>query len=92
LAYDFWSRWCKEFIPTLQARSKWTNSSMNLTHGDVVLLQEENLSRSMWPLGLVIKTEPDSQGLVRTVLLCSNEKELRRSIHKCILLLRKSDD
>ena len=92
LASDFWSRWRKEFIPTLQMRTKWTKKSMNLSQGDVVLLQEDNVSRSDWPLGIVVDTETDSHGLVRTVQLRSKGKLLRRPIHNCVLLIRKDDN
>ena len=34
LADEFWSRWRKEFLPTLQARSKWTTENRNFKIND----------------------------------------------------------
>jgi hypothetical protein len=67
----FWTRWKKEYLLTLQERNKWQQPKRNLMTGDVVILREENAPRNMWPLGLVVDTEPDSRGFVRTVLCIS---------------------
>lgn len=40
---DFWSRWQKEYLPTLQKRYKWPGPQPNLSVGDMVLLQDDNL-------------------------------------------------
>ncbi|XP_069109978.1 uncharacterized protein [Argopecten irradians] len=67
LAEQFWSRWRKEFLPVLQARRKWNHESRNLEEGDVVLMKDEQTARNDWPLGVITRTFPSEDGLVRKV-------------------------
>ena len=41
LAEEFWSRWRKEFLSTLQTRSKWTTEKRNFKINDIVLIQTD---------------------------------------------------
>lgn len=43
LANEFWYRWKREFLQTLQTRSKWIKPHRNMKIGDIVLLKEEKL-------------------------------------------------
>ena len=52
---QFWKRWRKEFLPSLNVRKKWFHPRHNLKEGDVVLIVEPNASRGEWPLGRVIE-------------------------------------
>ncbi len=83
----FWTRWKKEYLLTLQERNKWQQPKRNLMTGDVVILREENAPRNMWPLGLVVDTEPDSRGFVRTVIVKTKENVYKRPVSKIVLLL-----
>ena len=56
---------------------------------DVVILKEENTPRNVWPLGLIVDTEPDAQGFVRTVMVKTNEAVYKTPISKIVLLLAK---
>ena len=49
LANDFWTRWCKEYLQSLQDCSKWNNQKRNLKQGDIVLLVQDNVPRNCWP-------------------------------------------
>ena len=49
IAGEFWSRWRKEFLQSLQARQKWDISKRNVQVGDVVLLKED-IGRNKWPM------------------------------------------
>jgi len=40
LANTFWSRWRREYLTSLQSRSKWQEERRNLREGDVVLLKD----------------------------------------------------
>ena len=68
IAGEFWSRWRKEFLQSLQARQKWNISKRNFQVGDLVLLKE-HLGRNKWPMARIVGTEPDSCGIVRSVQL-----------------------
>ena len=65
----FWSRWKREYLSTLQERQKWNHPKRNLQIGDIVLIKDDNTPRNNWALGRIVSTEPDDQGLVRSVHL-----------------------
>ena len=67
LANEFWCRWRKEFLLSLQQRNKWTHPRRNLTVGDVVIVKEDTLPRNCWQLARVSKTYPSKDGHVRSV-------------------------
>ena len=90
LANQFWNRWRKEFLVTLQQRNKWTSPKRNFQINDVVLIKEENSPRNQWPMGRVVNViKSDHDDLVRTVdLYCSvSNSTLKRPIHKLVLLV-----
>jgi hypothetical protein len=67
LANVFWSRWRKEFLPTLQLRRKWRHEHPNLQEGDLVLLRSKEIARSMWPIARITKAYESTDGKVRKV-------------------------
>ncbi|XP_057209258.1 uncharacterized protein LOC130566061 isoform X1 [Triplophysa rosa] len=95
LANEFWSRWRKEYISTLQPRRKWHVTHRNLVFGDVVLLKQAQFPRNDWPLGLISSVFPSSDGKVRKVEVRTtsggNVKTFLRPISDVILLLAKED-
>lgn len=66
LAEQFWSRWRKEYLINLSLRQKWFLPKRNLKIGDVVIVQDE-VPRNEWPLGMVVETSTNQEGLVRAV-------------------------
>ena len=62
LANVFWSKWQKEFLPTLQPHGKWQEQVRNLEAGDLILLRCRNAARNEWPLALVIKAKMAKYG------------------------------
>ena len=91
LANLFSTRWKREYLLTFQQRAKWNSPKRNLAAGDVVLVKDDSCPRSVWPMGRVVRTEPDKNGLVRTVHLKTQTSELRRPVHKVVLLLAKEE-
>ena len=87
LASEFWKRWRKEYLQTLQQRQKWNDRKPNLQDGDVVLIVENDTPRNLWKLGRVTKTFPDQNGLVRTVELKTQTMTTRRPVNKLVLLV-----
>ncbi|KAK3726566.1 hypothetical protein QZH41_001952, partial [Actinostola sp. cb2023] len=65
LINEFWSRWKKEFILSLQQRQKWIRPRRNLQVNDIVLIKDGNAPRNQWPMARVEDTTLDSDGLVR---------------------------
>ena len=87
----FWSRWKREYLPTLQERAKWNKVKRNLKVDDVVLVRDENAPRNVWPMGVVTRGEPVSKGLVRSVVLRTYTTELHRPFNKLILMLTEEE-
>ena len=57
LANLFWTRWRKEYLHTLQARTKWNHPQSNLEPGDIVLAVNENCARNDWLMARVISVK-----------------------------------
>ena len=98
LSNEFWSRWRKEFIQTLQERQKLIKMSRNFCIGDIVLLKTDLMTQNHWPMCKVIGTNSDDKGVVRSVkLLLGNsgnnddKRILERPITKIVLLLEVDD-
>lgn len=88
LSNEFWTRWRKEFLPTLQERCKWARKGDNIQEDDVVLMTDENLPRCEWPLARVIQVTTDEDNLVRKVKVKTSTSTFERPIHKLVLLYR----
>ena len=100
LANEFWCRWRKEFLLTLQQRQKWNYPRRNLAINDVVIVKDDNLPRNCWQLARVSRTDVAKDGHVRTVQVVLGDpalsadgrrtkpvRYLERPIQKLILLL-----
>ena len=82
----FWDRWCKEYLTLLHARQKWQQPVKNLKPGDLVLVQDVNVPRGLWPLGLVTEIRMGRDNLVRSVRIKTKLNELTRPVTKLVLL------
>ena len=91
LANLFWSRWRKEYLQSLQKRSKWSDVERNLHVGDVVLIMDDKVPRNHWMMARVVVVYPDSKGLVRSARVKTSFSELDRPISKLVLLLANED-
>ena len=88
-ADHFWQRWTKEYLPTLQERQKWLRPQPNFEIGDLVLMADRNTPRGQWLKALVEQTFPDSEGLVRQVVIRTADGVYRRDVRKLCLLEEK---
>ena len=98
LANEFWLRWRREFLLTLQTREKWTGEKRNFVKGDIVLVKDEDVRRNQWPMAKVVDVYPSSDGMVRSVKVRMGTKDgnskvslLDRPITKLVLLLESED-
>ena len=87
LSIEFWVRWKKEYVSSLQKRSKWSSSHRNLACGDIVLISDQNESRNKWPMGKVVATKTNEDGCVRSVTVMTAKGRYDRPIAKLILLV-----
>ena len=69
IANEFWSRWRKKYLHSLQERQKWNTRRRNFVIGDVVLLKTMDVLRNKWPMVKVTATKRDQNGLVRSIYL-----------------------
>ena len=83
---SWWRCWSTEYLQTLQERQKWLLKKKNIDVDDVVLISDETMPPSKWPLAKVIKVFKGPDGLVRVVELKVGSTVLKRPIHKLILL------
>ena len=87
MANQFWIRWRRELLPSLQSRAKWQKTRRNLAEGDVVVVIEDDSPRTRWPLGRVVAVHPAADGLVRRVRVRVGSGEYERPVHRLIPLL-----
>ena len=85
---QFWSRWTKQYLQSLQQRQKWQYRSENLKPGDVVLLKEIDPTRRYWLLARILKVHLGQDGCVRVVNLFCDGKEYRRPVQKLVPLVQ----
>lgn len=83
---DFWKRWSREYLTTLQSRNKWRQESPNLKKNDLVLVKEDNVPPSQWIMAIVTEVHPGQDNKTRVVSLQNKNKVFKRPIHKLCLL------
>ena len=82
LSNEFWQRWTKEYLPTLQERQKWLHPKPNFKVEDLVLMVDKNTPHGQWPKALVEQVFPDSEGMVRQVVVRTADGVYRRDVRK----------
>ena len=86
LASEFWRRWRREYLQTLQQRQKWTRQERNLEVGDVVIIVDKSVPRNTWSIGRVKRVLPDASGVVRVADVQTKSTVLNRPVTKLVLL------
>ncbi|XP_043219102.1 uncharacterized protein LOC122380185 [Amphibalanus amphitrite] len=84
LSIEFWKRWLREYVPALQAKSKWLKPQTDLKSGDLVLVIDANTPRSQWPLGRIEEVLPGKDGHVRVATVKLHNKVVTRPVVKLI--------
>lgn len=105
LANEFWCRWRKEFLLSLQQRTKWNHPRRNLSVGDIVIVKDDTLPRNCWQLARVSRTHPSEDGYIRSVQVDLGDadlpadgkrkepvRRLDRPVNKLILLVESGAD
>ena len=106
LVDQFWFRWRKDFLCTLQERPKWNKPRRNMCVGDIVLIKDDNAPRNCWRKARVDNVYTGNDGLVRKVRIVVADSDsslnehgervratsiLERPVQKLVLLLRSED-
>jgi hypothetical protein len=87
LVRHFWQRWSTEYLRSLQRFSKWHRPSRNVAVGDVVVLREDNMVPTKWPLARIVEVHPGRDGIVRVVTVKTPIGTYNRPVTKVALLL-----
>ncbi|XP_073964374.1 uncharacterized protein [Choristoneura fumiferana] len=91
LADHFWSRWLREYLPTLQYRREPHGRGAPIAVDDIVLVVDGTLPRNTWPRGRVIATYPGPDGVTRAVDVQTKGGVLRRPTKKLVILPTQPD-
>lgn len=86
----FWSRWSEEYLQTQQRGQKWTRRERDIAIGDVVLVRQENMAPTHWPLGHILEVHPGSDGCVRNVVVHTVSGGYLRPVQKLCILLEEN--
>ncbi|XP_055714277.1 uncharacterized protein LOC129808525 [Phlebotomus papatasi] len=86
ISQEFTKRWKREYLNTLQSRQKWSKDHENLKEGDMVMISDEILPSTKWPIGIVERTYPGQDDCVRVVDVRTRQGTYRRAIQKLIKL------
>ena len=98
ISNEFWSRWWKKYLQSLEERQKWNTWRRNFVIGDIVLLKTMEASRNKWPMVKVTATKSNQNGLVGSVYQKNRdlpEAEKAKNIveqpaNKIVLLLKSN--
>ena len=91
LVRHFWSRWSNEYITILNKYTKWPHRSRNVSVGDIVILRDEVLFPTDWPLAKVIDVHPGRDDLVRVVTVRTAKGTYKRPVTKVVVVLPAKD-
>ena len=90
VADEFWRRWVLEYPHTLFTRKKWQKSRENIKVEDVVLIVDSDTPRGEWPLGRVVHTYSDKDGIVRVAEVRTKSGLIKRPITKLCVIVKTS--
>ena len=80
-----WSRWIKEYVPTLNRRSKWqTPAEQHLKTGDLVWIVEEANPRGYYPTARIVELRYGSDSVARSAVLRTSTSSLVRPLVKLV--------
>ncbi|KAK6016912.1 zinc knuckle [Ostertagia ostertagi] len=89
---QFWNSWHRDYLHALAEKAQYKavprqGSKSRPKVGDVVLIKQENINRSAWPLAIITQLHSSSDGSVRSVTLKTGaNKTLERSINQLVPL------
>ena len=77
----FWSRFLREWLPSIGKRNKWPKTEKNIDVGEIVLVFWPDTPRGSWPIGRIIEAVEGKDGNFRVVLVEVNGKVYRRGLN-----------
>ena len=88
----FWERWTREYLTSLQTRTKWRRENpIPLQVGAMVVLKNENIAPLQWKLGRIVELHPGSDNIVRVVTVKTGTGVTKRAVNRlCVLPMEDS--
>ncbi|KAI2661983.1 ORF V: Enzymatic polyprotein [Labeo rohita] len=86
LADRFWSRFIRDYLPSLQTRQKWQASPPDLQKHTYVMIVDPQLPRGLWPVGKVIQTHVSPDGHVRSADVQIKNQIYTRPVARLVVL------
>ena len=84
-ARAIWYCWIREYLPTLNRRSKWqTPAEQHLKTGDLVWIVDETIPRSYYPTVRVVELRYGSGSVARSTVLCTSTGSIVRPVVKLV--------
>ena len=77
----------REYLCTLSKFYKWQQPKRNLVPGDIVVIEDNIMGQTRWPLVRIIEVFPGNDGQVRVALVKTAKGTYRRPAVKMVLLL-----
>ena len=90
LVRQFWQRWNQEYLSSMRKHWKWHKG--NLCPGDIVVLHDDIVFPTRWPLGKVVRVFPGDDNVVRVVEVKTQLGTYRRPVTKIALILPSEMD
>lgn len=83
LHQDFWSRWQREYLHSLQQRGKWLDPNFpSAKIGTMVLIKVDNAPPLKWSMGRITALHPGDDNIVRVATVSTKEGTQRRPLVK----------
>ncbi|XP_055714786.1 uncharacterized protein LOC129808906 [Phlebotomus papatasi] len=87
LTQDFAIRWKRDYLHSLQTRSKWDSENENLKVSDIVLIKDDLLPSTHWSLGRIERVFPQQNDeKVRVVEVRTSKGLFKRPVVKLVKL------
>ena len=83
---NFWRKWNSAYLSLLQERSKWRQSTKNITAGALVILKDENTPSLKWQVGRVKDVILGNDGVGRVVVVRTAAGIRKRCVTKVAVL------
>lgn len=85
LADRMWQRWCREYLPSINRRTKWYDDRRRLKTGDLVFVVDGD-QRKGWTRGIVEEVIEGADGIIRQAKVRTTRGVFRRAVANLALL------
>ena len=92
LVWHFWKRWSEKYLTSLNRYNQWRRQSKNLEVGDIVMLKEDNIVPTQWPIARITEVHPGKDGLVCVATVKTAKGMYKHPVSKIALLLSFDSD